>query len=162
MSKISAIFGQNIILSKISAIFSGFHVKFRGRNFEKIHRQIIWNFGQFTKFRPSWQYCLFMFIVLGEVACKDFHEISNQSEAIITFMNQSKYRIPCVVVSAANKNINNLYSVSVWNIYFNVSVLPEKCWKLSSFPSISTWFLLDLCCLRALMFKYGKFTHSIH
>ena len=57
-------------------------------------------------------YCLFI-VLLGEVACKDFYEISNQSEAIITFMNQSKYRIPCVLVSAANKNINNLYSVSV-------------------------------------------------
>ena len=37
---------------------------------------------------------------LGEVACKDFYEISNQSEASIMFVNQSKYIIPCVLVSA--------------------------------------------------------------
>ena len=59
------IFGQNcpnfrkfLLWIEISAKIGYFWPKFRGRNFLKPHRPKIWNFVQFTKFRPSWQYWL--------------------------------------------------------------------------------------------------------
>ena len=55
--EISASFGHIFSLDRISAIFGNFAPKFRGRNFQNFRRPKKWNFVQFTKFRPSWQYC---------------------------------------------------------------------------------------------------------